>query len=521
MPDEESNKRSELGEALARSGDPCAAHVSQFRNWMQQSDTMPGMELDALLERLGDIVALRRLPVGDLDRLVSQSILERFDPGQVLMDVGAPARDAWLLLEGRASIRVLLSPDEERVIASRRPGDWLGEMGLLDPGPRSARVVAETPGVALRIPGQAFLEAVAGAPAALDLLRSMIARVRDSDAAQIELLRAKNETLERVNSSLRSSLAERAFEDVFVGSSGPARAVREAITAVARSDQPVLLVGETGTGKELLARQAHTLSQQAGAFVPVNCALLSGELLESALFGHNRGAFTGALAAKQGLVESADGGTLFLDELCDTPPRVQAALLRFLESGEFRRVGETQLRRADLRLVAATQLDPDEAVRQGRLRPDLRFRIDVLSVRVPPLRERREDIPEIAQHLASVAARRLGLPPLHLSRGVLEVLVESDYPGNVRELRNAIERLYVRRPPDASTHPPMRAPGWASCYSEALRGFKTRLVREALDEARGNVTQAARRLGLHRAQLYRLMRALGLTEGGRPGPGLR
>lgn len=482
------------------------------------------MDPSILLSRLRRVPVLRRLPLGDLDRVVSHSVVEEFGAKQVLLEAGTPAVEALVLLEGRASIRLPLSDGEDRLVAVRSAGDWIGEMGLLDGGPRSARVVAEEAGTSLRVPGRAFLEMVAGGPPALDLLRAVVARLRESDAAQIELLRGKTLALEEDNAQLRTALAEREPAEVFFGSSAAAEAVRSALRTAAACDLPVLVAGETGTGKELVARAIHAGSARAAAaFVPVNCALLSESLLESALFGHARGAFTGAASAKPGLVEAAHGGTLFLDELADTPAPLQAALLRFLESGEFRRVGETRLRHADVRLVAATQLDPDEAVRLGRLRADLRFRVDVLSIRLPPLRERREDVGELAVHLAHAAAQRLGVPPLVFSPAALEALTAAELRGNARELRNEIERLHVRCPAGgraeaAHLSPQIRGadappvPG----FREAVRAFKARLVLAALGESGGNVSRAAERLGLHRSNLSRMMRDLGIEPTGRP-----
>ena len=293
-------------------------------------------------------------------------------------------------------------------------------MALIDDLPRSASVSAESDVQVLSIPRDAFLEVVTGnSAAAVDLLRAVSARLRESDAVQIEILRGKNERLvqsnrrlSRENRLLRGELDERFSFESFVGSGPSADRVRKAARRAAESDLPVLLLGETGTGKELLARTIHGANEcRSGAFVAVNCALFTETLLESELFGHARGAFTGAAGDKPGLVEAAHGGTLFLDELADMSPPIQAALLRFLDFHEFRRLGETEVRRADVRVIAATNADIDEAVRSGRIRRDLYYRLDVLRIELPTLRERPEDIPALVAHCARRTAERLDCHP--------------------------------------------------------------------------------------------------------------
>jgi transcriptional regulator with PAS, ATPase and Fis domain len=280
----------------------------------------------------------------------------------------------------------------------------------------------------------------------------------------------------------------------------------------------VLLVGETGTGKELLARAIHAASERSQSpFVALNCALFSEALLESELFGHARGAFTGATATKLGLVEAAAGGTLFLDELAEMPRAIQAALLRFLELREFRRLGETELRRADVRIVAAMQLDVDEAIESGQLRRDLGFRLDVFRIQVPALRERHEDVPELALRIADEVASRLGCEPLSFAPGALDALCRHSFPGNVRELRNEIERLHAMRGAAgvvSADELSQRIRGGdsqnAAGYAGAVRAFKQQLVRDALARSGGSRSAAARGLGLHPSNLMRMIRELGV-----------
>ena len=412
----------------------------------------------------------------------------------------------------------------------RSAGDLVGEMALVDDLPRSASVSAESDVQALRIPRDAFREAIgAHAEAALDLVRTLSTRLREASAAQLEGLRAKTERLEtnnrkltRENRRLRTAVDERYGFEQFVGSSKAAQDVREAARRAAESDLPVLLVGETGTGKELIARAIHANSDRRHKpFVPVNCALFSESLLESELFGHARGAFTGAHAAKPGLVEAADGGTLFLDELADMPRPIQAALLRFLELGEFRRLGETQTRRTDVRVIAAVQVDGEAAVATERLRRDLAFRLDVFRIALPPLRNRKEDILGLAARFAEEVAERLGSEPLRLTPTALDALARYPFPGNVRELRNEIERLHAVHAGgsrvDTHAFSPRLLDG-AHCtaggYSESVRTFKARLVRNALEHSGGNRAAAARTLGLHASNLIRVMRDLGIDAPG-------
>jgi sigma-54-dependent transcriptional regulator len=423
-------------------------------------------------------------------------------------------------------VNLALSEHEQRAVATRRAGELVGEMALVDELPRSATVTAEGEVVALCVPRPAFLEAVGGhATAALELARTVSRRLRESDAALIEGLHAKagrlasaNQRLSRENRSLRVALDERLVFEEFRGGSALAERARTAARRAAESELPVLLVGETGTGKELLARAIHAASDRRDRpFVALNCALFSESLLESELFGHARGAFTGAANAKPGLVEVADGGTLFLDELADMPRPIQAALLRFLELREFRRLGETSLRKADVRVAAALQADVDAAVAEGRLRADLAFRLDVFRIDLPPLRERPEDIPDLALHIAESVAKRLGCAPLAFSPGAIDALCRYAFPGNVRELRNEIERLYALRTSSGLVErselsqkirgaPASSAEG----YSAAVRRFKERLVRDALESHRGSRSAAARALGVHPSNLVRLVRELGI-----------
>jgi transcriptional regulator with PAS, ATPase and Fis domain len=484
------------------------------------------MERAEILRRIREAAFLPDLPDADLELLIDGGSLQVYAPGQVLMREGAPAGDAYLLLEGRLSVRMRLEGGASHEIAVREGVTWVGESALLTDAARSATVVALTQVRALALPPQTFQGLVARSPAsALELVRSQIRRLHESDRQlaeqlrrQVSALSSQTEELARDLHTLRSALSEQQAIDDFIGASAAARAIRSEARHAARSDAPVLIQGETGTGKELLARAIHSASSRADRpFLALNCALVTEPLLESELFGHARGAFTGASAAKRGLVEAAEGGTLFLDEVVDMSAGLQAALLRFLELGEFRRLGETRIRHAHPRIMAATQTPLDDAVRSGGFRRDLLYRLDVITIAIPPLRERLEDLPALASHVAERVARRLGAPPLRFEPDALEALGRYAFPGNVRELENEIERLYAMLEPGASVgvtnlKARMGAAAYEGSYGSAVRRFKSALIEKALRDAHGNRTRAAELLGIHRSNFLRMLNELGTPE---------
>lgn len=293
-----------------------------------------------------------------------------------------------------------------------------------------------------------------------------------------------------------------------VGRSAPFRRCVELVTRVAPRETAVLLLGETGTGKELLARAVHELSpRQKRSFVALDCSGLTETLFESELFGHEKGAFTGAVERKRGLVEAAEGGTLFLDEVGDIPAGLQVKLLRLLESGMFRRVGSTEERTADFRLVCATHQDLERLVEEEKFRRDLYYRISVFPVRLPPLRERRDDIPLLARTLLD---RLPGYGELSIADDALEHLVCHSYPGNVRELRNLLERAAVladggvirrRHLPDDLERSCEAAPAPGRILP--LEEEETRYVRWARRRHQGDVKSLAEALGISERTLYR------------------
>jgi len=295
--------------------------------------------------------------------------------------------------------------------------------------------------------------------------------------------------------------------------------VYKLVARVAPSTATVLVVGESGTGKELVARAIHNRSPRATKpFVPVNCTALSESLLESELFGHARGAFTGAIAAKRGLFETASGGTLFLDEIGDMGPKMQAQILRVLQDGEMRPVGGTEAIRVDVRLVCATNRDLEAEVKSTRFREDLYFRINVVTVRMPPLRDRAGDIPILVRHFLNKIARRESRALASVSPETLEVLCRYGWPGNVRELENAIERAVavakgnVVLPSDL----PAEVYGGASIAPASiiddrptLGELERRYIALVLAECGGNKKRAAEKLGIDRRTLYRAIERSG------------
>ncbi len=307
-----------------------------------------------------------------------------------------------------------------------------------------------------------------------------------------------------------------------VGRSPESRKLRAELRRLAPSTVPVVLVGETGVGKEVAARALHALSGRRGPFVPVNMAALPPQLVEAELFGSVRGAFTGAERSRKGLVAAADGGTLFLDEIGEMDMALQAKLLRFLESSEVRPVGSESARRVDVRVVSATNIDLERAMEEGRFRSDLYFRIATAMVRIPPLRERTGDIKDLVEHFTAAAAARQGLHPVRWSPEALEVLYRHPWPGNARELRNVVEIALIgagggvvgpRHLPLAGSGPMKAAAGGGEgelSWDEAHRRLRRRLLEEALHRNGGNRSAAARELGISRQTLLYHMRSLGV-----------
>ena len=341
---------------------------------------------------------------------------------------------------------------------------------------------------------------------------SAIAAVALESVRQAEWLESENQRLQ----------TEVKIEHNMVGESRAMKEVLQFIAKVGPRDSTVLVLGETGTGKELVARALHLSSPRARRpFVAINCAGLIETLLESELFGHEKGAFTGAFAQKKGKLEVAEGGTVFLDEVAELTPLLQAKLLRVIQEREFERLGGTRPIRADIRLIAATNRDLDQAVKDGAFRQDLYFRLNVVSITTPALRERREDIPLLAAYFAAKHSRKCNRRVMGVSSETRACLMRYEWPGNVRELENAIERAVVMgsggliRPEDlpadiVEIEAESARDASVSRYHEALKETKKKLILQAVEQAGNSYTGAAKLLGVHPNYLHRLIRNLNL-----------
>ncbi len=327
------------------------------------------------------------------------------------------------------------------------------------------------------------------------------------------------EELREENRSLR---AEIDLEHGMVGSSLRIREILDLIQRVAPTTSTVLIQGESGTGKELVARAIHSNSPRAERpFVAINCAALTESLLESELFGHEKGAFTGALTQKKGKIEVADGGTLFLDEISELALGLQAKLLRVLQEREFERVGGTRSIKADVRVLAATNRTLPDCVQDGSFRGDLFYRLNVVTITTPPLRDRRDDITALAESFVAKASNKCSIRKKRLSPAAQSLLMQYDWPGNVRELENAIERAMVLGAaeeilpedlPDALSETSSSASNLGAKYLGGVKESKKQLVLQALEQANGYYVDAAKILGLHPNSLLRLVRNLGLKS---------
>jgi DNA-binding NtrC family response regulator len=320
----------------------------------------------------------------------------------------------------------------------------------------------------------------------------------------------------------------------FVTVSGPMMRVVEQVQRLQGNDLTVLITGESGTGKELIAHAIHLGSPRAnGLFLPYNCTTTTRDLADSQLFGHRRGSFTGAVADQQGLIRSAERGTLFLDEIGDLPLEVQPKLLRFLEQGEIMPVGESRPQRVDVRVVAVTNADLEQRVAEGRFREDLYYRLSVIRIHVPPLRERREAIPHLCALFLREACERLARPDVRLNAETLDLFSQYWWPGNVRQLRNEIQRAVAMSAPGGLIGPEhlsadlvaarsagdgVAAPGARLSIGNlnaAVEKLEREMIRGALDRTNGNISETARLLGLTRRGLYLKLRRLGFES---PGP---
>ena len=350
----------------------------------------------------------------------------------------------------------------------------------------------------------------------------LVAAIAGISAVALENAR-RLQWLEQENLRLTTEIN---LEHNMVGESPSMKSVYQLLSRVAPKDSTVLIEGESGTGKELAARAIHRNSPRSGKpFVPINCAAIPEGLLESELFGHERGAFTDAVAQKKGRLEVANGGIVFLDEIGELAPALQVKLLRVLQEREFERVGGTRPITVDIRLIAATNRNLETAVKEGKFRLDLYYRLNVVSLVMPPLREHREDISTLAEYFVLKYSKKCKVKPKNISPDAMACLVNYDWPGNVRELENAVERALVLceseavQPEDLpesilEKDPPPAIAG--AKYHSAVKELKKQLIRNALEQTQGNFTEAARILGVHANYLHRLVRNLDLRETVKP-----
>jgi transcriptional regulator with GAF, ATPase, and Fis domain len=322
----------------------------------------------------------------------------------------------------------------------------------------------------------------------------------------------------QISPAVDQAAYDRRFEQV-IGNSPALEMVLEQVERVAPTGSTVLIQGETGTGKELIAHAIHNISSRCGRpFVRLNCAAIPLDLLESELFGHEKGAFTGAIAQKVGRFELADKGTLFLDEVGDIPPALQPKLLRVLQEQEFERLGSARTHQVDVRLVAATNRDLTDMVNRGQFRSDLYYRLNVFPVQLPPLRARPEDIPALVMHFADIFGRRMGRKIEHIPAETMSALNSYQWPGNIRELQNLVERAVILSEDGVLPNPlpragtqPIAVPAPATTLKESERS----LILQTLEEVRwviGGPRGAAAKLGLKRTTLIHKMRKLGIAR---------
>ena len=330
-------------------------------------------------------------------------------------------------------------------------------------------------------------------------------------------------TLKQLNSKLIESRLE---EYEIIGDSAAMGRLRDQICRIADTDARVLITGESGTGKELVAGQIHYLSGRSGApFVKLNCSALPSELVESELFGHTKGAFTGAVRSRKGRFVKADGGTLLLDEIGDMPPGIQPKLLRVIETGEVEAVGAVDSVKVDVRLVSSTNRDIEAVAEQGKFRSDLLYRINTVPINVPALREHREDIPQLVDHFLDRLSAKEPSGREHFDAGAIDALISNDWPGNVRQLRNVIERLHYTVSGehitadavnaclgDKELEPDDEDVDGTNRLSSAVSHFERGFLKLELEKAGGNITRLAERLGMDRGNLYRKLKKIGLLS---------
>lgn len=395
---------------------------------------------------------------------------------------------------------------------------WLPKMSGIDALTKIKERDSETPVIMISGHGNVEIAVRAVKLGAFDFLEKPLSIDRVLITTE-RALQFKN--LERENTKLKNTFKVKCE---LVGSSAVIKKIRAQIELVAKGDSRVLILGESGTGKELVARRIHALSSRSKApFVEVNCAAIPQELIESELFGHEKGAFTGAFDKKIGKFELANGGTLFLDEIGDMSLLTQAKLLRVIETQKFQRVGGTRDISVDVRIISATNKDLIEEIKKGNFREDLYYRLNVVPIFIPPLRERKEDIPELIEHFFEQFHNEKGWKKRSIDSDALRILMEYDWPGNVRELRNAVERLIIMSQSEVIKVSDIENAGIVSgrnknqnyfnytTLKEAKDAFERDFILKKLNENNWNMTKTAELIGIERSNLYKKLKSLGIN----------
>jgi two-component system nitrogen regulation response regulator NtrX len=447
-------------------------------------------------------------------------------PSVLVVDDERDIRESLRGILEEEGYKVFLSPTAEDCLEQlkKRACDvvlldiWLPGLDGLDALERIRQGQNEEPPEVVMISGHATIETAVRATklGAFDFLEKPLS----IDRTLIVIKNALDaHRLRRENAEFKKQIQAKS---VIVGESIPMKALRQQISVMAPTNGRVLIYGESGTGKELVAHAIHANSlRKDNLFVEVNCAAIPEDWIESELFGHRRGALPGAAADKEGKFEKADGGTLFLDEVGDMSLKTQSKVLRTLDEQRFARVGDDELTQVDVRVIAATNKDLDDEISRGNFREDLFYRLNVIPFYVPPLRERKEDIPLLARHFLKEFSAAYSRRSREITEEAIEVLMRYAWPGNVRELRNVIERLVIMNPTvhkiERKHLPPLmhregsRNISGFSTLHQARAAYERDYILKKLDENHGNVTRTAEVLGLERSHLYRKMKTLGIA----------
>jgi DNA-binding NtrC family response regulator len=430
--------------------------------------------------------------------------------------------EAVLMDDGHA-VRSFTDPLE--AVDAFRPASWdLVISDIKMPGIDGLEVLRRIKGIDPKIP-VVMITAFATVEMSIQALRhgayDMLTKPFEPDELLFRVRNAldHNQLLSE-NKLLRRELAQKFNFDNIIGASGSLQKLLGKVEKVAVRDTSVLITGESGTGKELIAQAIHYNSpRNEGRFIAINCGAIPESVLESELFGHKKGAFTGATSDREGLLQAADGGTLFLDEIGNLPLNVQKTLLRFLQEREFMRVGESEPTRVDVRLISATNSDLAEAVENGSFREDFFYRLNVINLHMPPLRERRPDIPLLAAYFISQQNDKFGTSIKGLSAEALQAAGECSWPGNIRQLKNVIEACMTIETEERISLDTLSqfietegAGGADADYNEALARFEIDYLRQLIRAAGGNIEEAAQKAGMNMATIYRKMKKYGLKR---------